>query len=165
MRASPVCLAAIVASTAACAPTPPVAAPDDLLTAAQYARIEAAAEEELRAAAAEPAEPGAPRIVIERPDLAAPLASPISVHARFEPAPGARVDPATFSVRYRKGLLTLDITEQALRFMRVTPEGARGERIPIGKPGRHTLVLEVADSSRRIGRQTVTFEIAAGGGN
>lgn len=104
---------------------------------------------------------GAPRIEIVKPLLAdTPLESPFPIELKFIVSADASIDPASFRVFY--GTWHLDITRRLLASVTVQPHGfaVPQARIP---PGRHRLVLEIADSQGRIGREDLRFTVAPAG--
>ena len=64
--------------------------------------------------------PGAPRIVLLQPDVAAAVVSPTRIQLRFEAPGDAAIRPETFKVRY--GTLRLDITQRITAVSTVTPQ-------------------------------------------
>lgn len=98
--------------------------------------------------------PGAPRIVLLAPDVAAAVASPTRIQLRFEPTGEAQIRPETFKVRY--GALKLDITQRITAVSTVTPQGIDVSEARLPK-GTHRLYLEVQDSIGRTGERSVNF--------
>lgn len=102
------------------------------------------------------ATPGAPRIVLLSPDVAAAVASPTRIQLRFEPLGDASIRPDTFKVRY--GTLRLDITQRITAVSTVTPQGIDVNEARLPK-GAHRLYMEVQDSAGRTGERAVSFVV------
>lgn len=98
----------------------------------------------------------APTITVVRPDAKGPIAPPVDIEVRFQPAPGATVNIDSLKIMY--GFLKLDITQRILKApgVQVSPTGltARGAQLPSGS---HKLLIEVADNLGRTARQPIEF--------
>jgi len=100
--------------------------------------------------------PGAPRIVLLQPDVAAAVASPTRIQLRFEAPGDAAIRPETFKVRY--GTLRLDITQRITAVSTVTPQGIDVTEARLPK-GSHRLYMEIQDSAGRTGERAVGFVV------
>jgi hypothetical protein len=100
----------------------------------------------------------APTITVVKPNPQAPIAPPVDIDVRFQPAQGASVNIASLKIMY--GFLKLDITQRILQApgVQVSPAGLRasGAQLPSGS---HKLVIEVADNYGRTGRQPLEFTV------
>ena len=126
-----------------------------LITEEEYAAVQAEqAHEEMDRGVR--ASPGAPTIIVERPDLGAKVVIPVDVRVRFIPEEGATINPDSLEVRY--GMF--DLTERLREMVKVTPEGIEGrvEKIP---PGTYGLKVSVADDRGRRGRTVLKFTAIA----
>lgn len=100
--------------------------------------------------------PGAPRIVLLSPDVAAAVASPTRIQLRFESLGEAQIRPETFKVRY--GTLRLDITQRITAVSAITPQGIDVSEAKLPK-GSHRLFMEIQDSAGRTGERAVSFVV------
>lgn len=100
--------------------------------------------------------PGAPRIEVLAPDLAAPVPTPTPIRIRFEPSSPATIRPESFRVRY--GTLRLDITGRITAASQVTAQGIDVAQATLPK-GPHRLFVEVQDSMGRTGERVLQFEV------
>jgi hypothetical protein len=91
-----------------------------------------------------PADPLAPEIIIERPDLASEVAAPVDIAIRFRTSDDAAIDLDTLKIHYG----WFDITERVLKTMKVSPDGIRG-KIRSMKNGQYSLKLSIRDTMRR----------------
>jgi hypothetical protein len=98
----------------------------------------------------------APRIEVETPSETAALRPPLTIRLVFRPAPGARVDPASFRALY--GALRLDVTERIRRHARVDAAGLVAEGVAL-PAGRHRLLLSVTDDQGRRGERDFRLRI------
>ena len=101
-----------------------------------------------------PADPLAPEIIIERPELASEVAPPVDVLVRFQPSGDAAIDLDTLEIRYG----WFDITERVLKTMKVSPDGISGQ-IRSMKNGQYTLKLSVRDTMQRRSDAKIVFRI------
>jgi len=91
-----------------------------------------------------------PRIEVVGPTETSPLHPPLTIRLRFVPAAGARVVPATFRALY--GALRLDVTDRIRAHAAIDSDGLLAEQVAL-PPGRHRLLLSVADSEGRRGER------------
>ena len=100
----------------------------------------------------------APTITVVKPDPKAPIAPPVDIDVRFQPAAGATINIGSLKIMY--GFLKLDITDRILKApgVQVSPAGLRasGAQLPSGS---HKLLIEVADNLGRTARQPVQFVV------
>jgi hypothetical protein len=98
-----------------------------------------------------------PQIKILSPTLDKPLNAPIDIDVEFVPAGTTAIRPETFRVCYM-AFITMDITQRITERVAVSPAGIKvtGAQLP---SGHHHLLMMVADSQGRYGRQDVTFDI------
>jgi hypothetical protein len=100
---------------------------------------------------------GAPTIELLSPDVKRPLVGAVNIVVRWSANDGASIDTSSFRVLY--GRLRLDVTERLAAHAKVTPTGVEAPNASLPE-GSHRLVIQVADSLKRVGRQEVTFEVA-----
>lgn len=129
------------------------------------AQVVLVTEQEAAAARAAPAplftpkaapEVGAPKILLQMPDISHPVSSPLRINLHFLATAPAVIVPDSFRVLY--GLLKLDITNRVTGSARVTPEGLDVSQA-ILPPGEHSILLELQDSLGRQARQRFKFVI------
>ncbi len=111
------------------------------------------------APAAAPVDPNAPQIIVVSPAAAdAALRSPLNVSIRFQPAPGASINPATFKVQARVLGGWFDVTGEIRRHAQVDTRGveAAGAMLPRGE---HRIRVQIADTSGRLGAAEIAFKI------
>jgi hypothetical protein len=101
--------------------------------------------------------PGAPTIELLSPDVKRPLAGAVNIVVRWSANDGATIDLSSFRVLY--GRLRLDVTERLAAHAKVTPTGVEAPNASLPE-GSHRLIIQVADTLKRVGRQEVTFEVA-----
>jgi hypothetical protein len=101
-----------------------------------------------------PADPLAPHIVIERPDVGSHVAVPVEVAVRFETAEGSEIDLDTLRIRYG----WFDITDRVLKSMRVSPEGITGKIVSMRR-GEYSLRLSISDTMRRETFARIEFQV------
>jgi hypothetical protein len=101
--------------------------------------------------------PGAPSIELLSPDVKRPLTGAVNIVVRWSASDGAAIDLSTFRVLY--GRLRLDVTERLAAHAKVTPSGVEAPDAKLPE-GSHRLVIQVADTLKRVGRQEVNFEVA-----
>lgn len=120
---------------------------------------------EVAAIAAQPAPPllavrtaGAPVIEVLQPVLdGRKLASPLPIQLEFRAGTDATIDPASLRVFY--GALQIDVTQRLLKSVAVRPDGLRVEQAAI-PAGSHRLVVQIADTLRRVGTRELRFSVA-----
>lgn len=100
--------------------------------------------------------PGAPKVNLLSPDLAAAVPSPTRIQVRFEATAPAAIKPESFKVRY--GALRLDITSRIASAAKVTAQGIDVPEAALPK-GSHRLWIEVQDSDGRVGSRQVDFTV------
>lgn len=100
----------------------------------------------------------APRIELERPDLAAQprVRAPVSISVRFIPLPDAALDLSSFRVLY--GALKLDITGRLEKLLTLTPTGFTLDNVQIPS-GRHRLLVQLRDDRQRPAEIDLRFEV------
>jgi hypothetical protein len=98
----------------------------------------------------------APRIEVLSPSETAALRPPLSIRLRFAPAPGARVDPATFRALY--GALRLDVTDRIRARARIDEQGLAAEEVAL-PAGQHRILLSVADDQGRRGERDFRLRV------
>ncbi|MDH5539838.1 MAG: hypothetical protein OEY03_10580 [Rhizobacter sp.] len=100
--------------------------------------------------------PGAPRIILQTPNISHPVASPLRIRLRFQPTAPAVILPGTFRVFY--GMFELDITRRITELAKVSREGLEisEARLPLGT---HSLLIELQDSLGRRGRHNFQFVV------
>ena len=101
--------------------------------------------------------PGAPSIELLSPDVKRPLTGAVNIVVRWSANDGASIDPSTFRVLY--GRLRLDVTERLAAHARVTPSGVEAPNASLPE-GSHRLLIQVADTLKRVGRHEVMLEVA-----
>lgn len=158
-------LAALAALAAAALPTA-VPAQDgaafELITASE-------AEREQQAASPTPEAPrtrampalrsgGGPVIRVLAPPAGGALTAPIRIELAFEPAPGARIVPASFRMLY--GVLKIDLTERLRKYATVTETGVVIDRAQVPS-GVHRLFLQVADDRGQQAEQELRLRVGA----
>jgi hypothetical protein len=131
----------------------------DLLSAREYQSELAARSAPGASFVTRAADFDAPSITVVSPDRSAPIQPPVDIEVRFKAAQGATVNVSSLRVTY--GFLRLDITRRILDAPGVTVSAdglkANGARLPRGS---HKLIIEVADSIGRVGRQTLEFVVS-----
>ena len=126
------------------------------LVTAEEASASQAAPQALAPRTTSPVVPGAPRVNLLTPSLAATVPSPTRIQLRFEAAAPAAIKPETFKVRY--GAFKLDITSRITAASKVTAEGIDVAEASLPK-GSHRLFIEIQDSVGRVGERTVAFVV------
>ncbi|MBV8497581.1 MAG: hypothetical protein JO361_12440 [Gammaproteobacteria bacterium] len=130
----------------------------DLLSAGEYQSELTARARPGAALVARAADLNAPTISVMKPDAGGPIAAPVDIDMRFQPAQGATVNIGTLKILY--GFLGLDITQRILSApgVQVSASGlkASGARLPSGS---HKLTVQVADNLGRTGRQPFEFTV------
>jgi hypothetical protein len=101
--------------------------------------------------------PGAPSIELLSPDVKRPLTGAVNIVVRWSANDGASIDTSSFRVLY--GRLRLDVTERLAAHAKVTPTGVEAPNASLPE-GSHRLVIQVADTLKRVGRHEVMFEVA-----
>lgn len=101
-----------------------------------------------------PSDPLAPRIVVDRPDLASDVAVPVDVAVRFEAAGDSQIDLSTLRVRYG----WFDVTDRVLESMQVSPSGITG-KIRSMRRGKYSLKLSISDTMRRESFARIEFQV------
>lgn len=100
---------------------------------------------------------GAPSIELLSPDVKRPLTGAVNIVVRWSASDGAAIDLSTFRVLY--GRLRLDVTERLAAHAKVTPTGVEAPNASLPE-GSHRLIIQVADTLKRVARQEVSFEVA-----
>lgn len=103
-----------------------------------------------------PADPLAPEIIIERPDLASEVAPPVDVAIRFQASDDAAIDLDTLKIRYG----WFDITDRVLKAMEVSADGIQGQIRSMQKGG-YSLKISVRDTMRRKSDAKIVFQIVS----
>jgi hypothetical protein len=110
-----------------------------------------------------PAEvPNGPTIVVEQPDEAKAIKSPVSVQIAFRPHADAKIDKASLKVMY--GFFGIDITKRIIEHAVLTETGltAQNAQIPAGQ---HKVTIEISEIlisdnvTRRVGRRAINFTV------
>lgn len=101
---------------------------------------------------------GVPTIELLSPDVKRPLTGAVNIVVRWSASDGASIDLGSFRVLY--GRLRLDVTERLAAHAKVTPTGVDAPNASLPE-GHHRLIIQVADTLKRVGRQEVSFEVTA----
>lgn len=142
---------------------PSGAEPFDLVTAAE-AQQAARAELATTPSEARPRTRGLPRAalpairVVTPGDPGVAVPAPLRIELAFSAAPGARIVPSTFRMRY--GVLKIDLTERLRQHATVSEAGVvvEGARMP---DGQHRLLMQVADDQGNVGEQELRLRVRA----
>ncbi len=126
----------------------------DLVSAAEVQRDNAAPDVFAKALPAL----GAPAIEIVSPDVKKPLTGAVNISVRWSASDGATIDTSSFKVMY--GRLRIDVTQRLAGQAKVTPTGLEAPNATLPE-GSHRLLIQIADSQKRMGQQEVVFEVAA----
>ena len=109
---------------------------------------------------------GGPLVTVEAPQLSdRPLPAPVPIALSWSAQDGAEIDLSSLRVRYKLGPASKDVTRTILTAMR-SVEGSRldsnGLFVPSANlpPGRHRLVIELADTQQRRSLTEIELRIA-----
>jgi hypothetical protein len=102
------------------------------------------------------AEPGAPTIEVDQPDVSKPIHVPVSVRLRFRPQSGAAIDPHSFRAKY--GWLGIDITDRIVANAEIDASGLTADNAEI-PPGQYSVTLQISDNFRRVGTRVIDFTV------
>ena len=125
----------------------------ELVTRREFKRESTAPHNKAAPAAAQP---GAPIITVEEPDLKRRITPPVTLRITFRPQGGATIDPRTFRATY--GWLGIDITHHIVANAKLSASGlvAKNASVPAGS---YRVTLRVADNRHRVGTRTVEFTV------
>lgn len=126
----------------------------DLVSAAEAQRDNAAPE--VFAKALPPL--GAPAIDLVSPDVKKPLTGAVNIVVRWAASDGATIDLNSFKVLY--GRLRIDVTQRLAGHAKVTPTGLEAPNATLPE-GSHRLMIQIADSQKRVGQHEVVLDVAA----
>jgi hypothetical protein len=100
------------------------------------------------------AQPGAPIITVEEPNLKQPITPPLTLRITFRPQGGASIEPKTFRAAYG----WLDITHHIVAHAKLSASGlvANNASIPAGS---YRVTLRIADNRHRVGMRTFVFTV------
>lgn len=101
---------------------------------------------------------GGPEIEVVQPSESQPVRAPIDLDLRFAARNGARIDPETLTVVYAKEGFHKDLTGLIRKHGRVSAPGVtlNGAELP---PGRHQLIVAIADNHGNVTRRPINFEV------
>ena len=102
------------------------------------------------------AQPGAPIITVEEPNLKQQITPPLKLRITFSPQGGATIDPRTFRATY--GWLGIDITHHIVAHATLSASGlvANNASVPAGS---YRVTLRIADNRHRVGMSTLEFTV------
>jgi hypothetical protein len=110
-------------------------------------------------AAATPADPLAPQIVLVDPEANGAdkvVRNPFKMEVIFKPQEGAALDFKSFQALY--GSLKMDITERLLKEAVKTPNGLRLANVSVPS-GKHRILLRIKDSQNRLAEKEIQFRV------
>ena len=124
-----------------------------LVTRGEIKRESTAAHDKAAPAAAQP---GAPVITVEEPNLGQQITPPLRLRIAFSPQGGATIDPRTFRATY--GWLGIDITHHIVAHAKLSASGlvANNASVPAGS---YRVTLRIADNRHRVGTRTFEFTV------
>ena len=101
---------------------------------------------------------GAPNIDLVSPDVKKPLTGAVNIVVRWAATDGASIDLSTFKVLY--GRLRIDVTQRLAGHAKVTATGLEAQNASLPE-GSHRLMIQIADSLKRLAQHEVMLEVAA----
>ena len=110
-------------------------------------------------AAATPADPLAPQIVLVDPEANGAdkvVRNPFKMEVIFKPQEGAALDFKSFQALY--GSLKMDITERLLKEAVKTPNGLRLANVSVPS-GKHRILLRIKDNQNRVAEKEIQFRV------
>lgn len=110
-------------------------------------------------AAATPADPLAPQIVLVDPEANGAdkvVRNPFKMEVIFKPQEGAALDFKSFQALY--GSLKMDITERLLKEAVKTPNGLRLANVSVPS-GKHRILLRIKDNQNRLAEKEIQFRV------
>lgn len=100
---------------------------------------------------AEQSHPEGPEIIVRKPE-GAEIESPLSLDIQFKPKGSATIAMDTLSVKYKRGFLSLDVTNRLLKNAEVSADGIIAEMATV-PAGKHLFTVALEDS---LGRRSVS---------
>lgn len=99
-----------------------------------------------------------PIIEIYQPRIEKPVKSPLEIHVRFCPGPGASIDSDSIEIKGCIWLICKDKTKQVRRHAQVSERGivATGVELPSGQ---YTVVISIMDDRGRRGQGKFSVEV------
>lgn len=97
--------------------------------------------------------PGAPQIIVEKPEQGAAVSTPFPVRVRFLPSPGAKINLQSLKIDVLK-LIRISLLSRVKPYLT-----ERGINVPEAKvpPGTYNIEIAVADDQNRIGSTVQTW--------